>query len=169
MRKATELRSWLIRSVPDLANHPDRLKTYLSKGGLDFQRSEGDSLSFGYRYELAVTITGFSASLDQLMVPLIVWLSQHEPQLIDHAGGDRFQFIVDQLDNDTSDIEIVLQLDEPVSVTPDPGAQGGYIAEHPQQRTGILIDVPTLSCLWLERLGGDRLLAAHSADADCQA
>ncbi|MEE4349556.1 MAG: phage tail protein [Pacificimonas sp.] len=174
MRKAQDLRKWLLRSVPGLAKNPDQLKTYLSEGGIDFQRPSrpggpGD-LSFGYRYQLAIVLTDFAHSLDRLMVPFIIWLAEHEPQLIDKAGSADFRFIVDQLDNEKSDIEIVLRLGERVTVDPNPDVEGGYIAEHRVgDHSAFRIEgAPTLSCLWLDQLGGDRLLAAKSGDADCE-
>ena len=166
MRKANSLRDWLLRSVPDLAAERERLHVYLSEGSIDFSRSEPANLSFGYNYRLDLVIERFSGSLDTLFVPLIIWLSRHEPQVIDkNPKGLRFE--VDQLDNQRADITIAIAIKEPVIVSADPDTQGGFLAEHPEQKAfpAVFEGVDaSLSQLFLDEFGTTRFLAAASED-----
>lgn len=170
MRKADDLREWLVRTIPDLHTNPDKLKTYLSNGRLDFQR--GASLSFGYRYELELVLENFTASLDNLFVPLIIWLAKNEPALIDQNERG-VQWIVDVLDHSRSDIQITLPLREVVIVQDNPEAEGGFIATHPPAPAFPAVfegaENSLLSHLFMDEFSIDRFLAASSDDADDEA
>ncbi|MBH9537892.1 phage tail protein [Novosphingopyxis sp. YJ-S2-01] len=160
MRKADSLRDWLLRSVTGLSGSPERLHVFVSDGAIDFAR--GSSLSFGYRYRLTIVIRDFAQGLDQLMVPLVIWCAENEPALIDQSQN--LGFDCDIVDDSRSDIEIRLELREPVVVRSDPENPDGFIAEHPDPQPfpdrfeGV--GEALLSDLWLDEFGTDRFLAA---------
>lgn len=126
MKKPTELRAWLAEKVPHLAKHPDRLHVFIEKGRL---ASRLNSLAFEYRYELQLLFTDFADHPDTLMIPLLAWLQANQPDLLQHPDrqDSAVRFEAEILDNENSDLLVVLDLTERVVVTL---AGGIYTATH---------------------------------------
>lgn len=126
MKKPTELRAWLAEKVPHLAKHPDRLHVFIENGRL---ASRLNSLAFEYRYELQLLFTDFADHPDTLMIPLLAWLQANQPDLLQHPDrqNSAVRFEAEILDNEKSDLLVVLELSERVVVTL---AGGIYTATH---------------------------------------
>jgi len=79
MRKPSELRALLEKSVPELQRNPDRLLVFIDGGVIRSTAVRG--LSFQYAYTLNLIVTDFSGDEDAIVVPLIAWLRTNQPDL----------------------------------------------------------------------------------------
>jgi P2 phage tail completion protein R (GpR) len=127
MRKPDLLRAWLLRAVPDLSDHPDRLHLWIETGRIIC--IPGATLSYQYRYDLILTVEDFARPADHLIVPLLAWLNDHEPQLLRELGQEGLPINHDILGNASADIEIKLALKERALVSQN--AQGGWEVTFP--------------------------------------
>lgn len=113
--------------MPDLAKNPDKLHVFIEKGRVSTK--PGASACFEYHYTLQLVVTDFTESVDTLMVPLLVWAQEHQPDLI-HAidkQSKAIAFEAEAIDHGKIDIAITLELSERVLVRP---AGTGYECEH---------------------------------------
>lgn len=122
MNKATSLRALLVRSVPGLADNPERLLTFIDQGNT---RCIGTAaLSFEYHYTLNVILTDFAGHPDSVVVPVLSWLKSQQPD----APDDVLKFEADLISTSCIDLSLKLQLSERVLVTPD--GVDRYVATH---------------------------------------
>ncbi len=126
MNKPESLRQFLLSSVPALTDNPDRLLIFIDKGRVC--STAAPSLSFEYRYSLSLIVTDFADHPDSLMIPLLAWLLEHQPERMTVMTPEAFAFEVDILDNSKVDISISLDLSEAVIVKPS--GTGVLTAEH---------------------------------------
>lgn len=128
MKKPTDLRAHLANWVPELAAHPDKLHLFVDKGRIVAKL--GASLSFEYRYQLQIVVTDFSSASDTLIVPLLIWINDHQPNLLldEKLQQSVVAFEAEVLDHERSDIGLTLELSERVLVQPAPA--GGYSCTH---------------------------------------
>lgn len=127
MLKPDSLRTALAAAVPALATDPDRLLIFVENGTLAASIAPG--FSFEYRYQLNLILTDFAGHPDTIMVPLLVWLARHQPELL--ANPDRrtgIRFDVEVMANNMIDLSMTLELTERVGVNPRAG--GGFDVEH---------------------------------------
>lgn len=130
MRKADSLRRWLTASLPEFRTHPDRMQIYVQGGAINARRSR--SLSFTYSYTLKLLIMDYAGDTDLIMVPLLAWIEQEQPQLLLRSDSQPFSFEAELLDGETYDIEISIELTEMVTVLPRPD-HSGYDVDHPPE------------------------------------
>ncbi len=128
MRKPDSLRQWLEACLPELKRHPDQLQVYVDDGSVRAQR--GQTLSFAYAYTLAVLLTDYAGSPDQVVIPLLAWIEKEQPELLRREDRQPFQFEAEILDRKRVDLLIRLELTEPVVVTPR-GDGSGFDISHP--------------------------------------
>lgn len=127
MKKPETLRRHLESSIPHLRKHPDGLHVFIEDGTV--ASKQGVSLSYEWRYKLTLLFTDFVDSPDTIVVPLLVWLSTNQPDIL--ADADRrykaltFQSAV--INHDAIDIEFKLDLTEAVVVRAVPG---GFECRH---------------------------------------
>lgn len=123
MEKLASLREALTAAVPQLRTDPDKLAVF-AEGGNTVASAAGQSLSFEYRYTAKLLLLDFAGTADSVMVPLLLWVREHQCELLDNADlRERgIQFIAELLNSKTVDIEIKLQLTEAVRVRPRAGA-----------------------------------------------
>lgn len=127
MIKPAALRAALTAALPDLARDPDRLLVFIDAGSVVSTHAEGRS--FEYRYTLNLIITDFTGDPDAVMIPLLDWVREHQPELMANwTHHERITFEVDVLANDAVDLSIALPLTERVGVHTD--AEGGTTIEH---------------------------------------
>ena len=163
MRKPDSLRRLLIQTVPQLAANPETLALYVDQGKVAART--GASLSFEYRYKLNLVAQDFAGDRNALIVPLLAWIAQVQPDLLDRPDGEPFTFECELLDADTSDISITLDLTERVSV--QTRAEGGYEVVHLDDPTPADLDRFEGVCgvtLW-QLLLRDELIAQSSLPA----
>ena len=128
MKKPISLRAHLNQWVPDLAQNPDKLHVFIEKGRVSTK--PGRSAAFAYHYTLQLVITDFAEPLDTLVVPIMLWAQEHQPDLI-HSLDQQSKAIAIEaeiIDHDKIDVALTLELSERVLVRPVQG--GGYECEH---------------------------------------
>lgn len=121
MMKPKQLRQALTNSLPQLQNNPDNLHLFIDHGRI--VSTLAPSLSFEYQYQLNVVITDYPEDADLIMVPVLAWLRENQPDIMatEHKRQTGFTFKVDVLSDTLSDISIDLQLTERVIVKEDNG------------------------------------------------
>jgi hypothetical protein len=127
MIKPGSLRDHLLASVPGLRDSPDRLLVFVEEGKL--QSSYEPGLSFQYLYTLSLILTDYAGSPDSVMLPLLQWVTRHQPELLANpARRDDIAFDVDVLANDLVDVAVKLPLSERVVVAAQ--ADGTFLLTH---------------------------------------
>lgn len=118
MNKPNQVRELLSSTVRHLKQNPDALQIFVEQGAIvatGVQRN----LSFEYQYNLIILVTDYAEHADTIIVPLLAWLTKNQPELL--GNPDRrekgFRFRAEQLNHNTCDIEITLQLTERVRVS----------------------------------------------------
>ncbi|QCT18527.1 phage tail protein [Jejubacter calystegiae] len=121
MNKPQSLRRALSDAVPYVRDNPDKLHLFVDDGAL--VATGASSMSWEYRYTLNLVIEDFSGDQNLLMAPVLLWLSDNQPDAINNPQlrEKLFTFQVDILRNDVCDISINLQLTERVLVSADGG------------------------------------------------
>lgn len=121
MNKPQSLRSALNKSVPYVADNPDRLHLFVDSGQM--VATSAASLSWEYRYTLNVVITDFTGDQNLLMAPVLLWLQENQPDALQNSEAREklFSFEVDILANDRCDISMDLKLTERVIATVEDG------------------------------------------------
>ncbi|HBV40122.1 MAG TPA: phage tail protein [Erwinia sp.] len=120
MNKPQSLRSALNKSVPYVADNPDRLHLFVDSGQLvATSATSAASLSWEYRYTLNVVITDFTGDQNLLMAPVLLWLRENQSDALQNSEAREklFSFEVDILANDRCDISMDLKLTERVVAT----------------------------------------------------
>lgn len=122
MLKPAQLRQALTGSVPLLARSPDSLTVYIDNGRI--VSTLAASLSFEYQYRLNLVITDYAGDVDLLIVPVLAWLRENQPDIMatEEKRKSGFVFQSDVISDTLSDISIELQLTERVIVKDIDGA-----------------------------------------------
>lgn len=131
VKKPALLRATLLAAVPSLAEAPETLAMYIDKGRVA-ARNTG-TLNFDYRYTVNIVVEEFAGDIDALFVPLVAWIAQQQPDLLDRAPQEPFSFESEILDSDAADVSINLELTERVRVErlPDGGMRVTHLDEPP--------------------------------------
>jgi len=114
MKKPESLKTLLIASVPGLKDKPENLAMFIDKGRIAARLT--GSLSFEYRYTVNVVVQDFAGDVDVLFVPLLAWVADQQPDLLERDQQEPFSFESEILDGDLADISIDLELTERVKV-----------------------------------------------------
>ncbi|MGH8076837.1 MAG: phage tail protein [Lysobacter sp.] len=127
MIKPGSLREHLTAALPELRRDPDKLLVFIDRGSVVSTAAPG--LSFEYRYTLNLILTDYAGHPDAVMVPLLVWLASHQPELLANPSlREQIAFEADLLANDKVDLDIKIPLTERVGVHARVG--GGFDIEH---------------------------------------
>ena len=174
MKKPDSLRAWLTAWLPDIS--ADQLQLYVENGRVASRRAR--NLSFEYRYQLKILLTDYAGSSNDLVLPLLGWIEQNEVSLLGRADTDEpFTFEAEILDERRVDIEVTLDLTEPVRVRARADG-GGFDLDHVHHDSSDAFAGPA-SAQWAEVLTAadaikfrqgyaDIALATQSADPDAQ-
>lgn len=122
MLKPDSLRRALTDAVTVLKTSPEMLRIFVDNGSIASTLAE--SLSFEKRYTLNVIVTDFTGDFDLLIVPVLAWLRENQPDIMTTDAGQKkgFTFYAD-INNDSSfDISISLMLTERTLVSEVDGA-----------------------------------------------
>ncbi|WP_442489389.1 phage tail protein [Halomonas litopenaei] len=109
MNKLHLLRTHLVGAVPSLTRDPDRLLTFVEEGSVEFRR--GRDLSHEYRYAAQLVLTDFADELDTVMLPLLQWLAEYQP---DVDPNEAVSFEAEILNNRSVDLALRVSLTERV-------------------------------------------------------
>ncbi len=110
MKKPGTLRRLLLDTA--LREQGEKLTLFIDRGGLTCRR--GKSLAFEYRYTLNVFVEGYTGPTNALMIPILAWISEQQPDLLDREQA--FTFEAETLDDDSADVSIDIELSERVLV-----------------------------------------------------
>lgn len=161
MRKPDTLCDWLLRSLPFLDAHPEKLHLFIEEGRIITVR--GETLSYKYSYDLVLVLEDMADDSHALIVPLLAWIAKNQPDLL---TGDGLPFTQDILSNAARDIEIRLALTETVVVNAT--VDGGWDVSYPAAPAFPALfegsEAARLRQLWLDGGAGPDLVA-WSADA----
>jgi hypothetical protein len=116
MLKPAQLRKVLTDCVPHLQINPDSLNMFVDSGRI--VSTLAASLSFEDQYQLNLVITDYPGNVDLLIVPVLAWLRQNQPDIMATEDKRRTGFTheVDIISDTLIDISIKLQLTERVIV-----------------------------------------------------
>ena len=132
MLKPKQLRAALTTCVPLLQRNPDSLNMFIDNGRM--VSTLASSLSFEYQYQLNLVITDYDGDLDLLVVPVLAWLRENQPDIMATEEKRRtgFTFNADVISDTLIDISMNLQLTERVIVKDEGGAlHVNHIGEPP--------------------------------------
>lgn len=115
MNKPSSLRAALEAAVPDLKKAPDKVRVFIKEGGVE---STAKTRSFVYGYTVDVTILDFTGHPDALFLPILDWLRDNQPEMLQNKDlmRDGFRFEAEMLNHGAVDIAIQLKLTERVGV-----------------------------------------------------
>lgn len=112
MQKPESLRQLLYATA--LVGQTEKLATFIDRGRVECRR--GANLTFKYHYTLNLVVQGYAGSVDALMIPILAWIAEQQPDLLDRTPNEPFVFESELLDADTADVSIELELSELVLV-----------------------------------------------------
>lgn len=113
MRKLDALRELLIRVVPSLKADPAKLAVFADQGRIALRAG---SPSFEYRYTANLVVEELAGDVDLIIVPIIAWIAQHQPELLQRQDSEPFGFEAETLSKDLIDLSITIDLTERVEV-----------------------------------------------------
>ncbi|AZD84759.1 Phage tail protein [Pseudomonas chlororaphis subsp. aureofaciens] len=139
MNKPESLRAHLLATVADLKHDPDRLLIFIDNGKI--RCTAAPSLSFEYGFDLQIIITNFAGHPDNIMLPLLGWVSVNQSELMENLNksAEGIKFEADIIDRSKVDMSITLRLTERVVVRKD--AEGNTTITHagePQRAAAFL-------------------------------
>lgn len=151
MLKPLQVRDYLTARVPVLKKSPEQLRVFIDNARI--VSTLASSLSFEYQYQLNLLITDFTQDADMLIVPILAWLRENQPDMMATTEKQQngFTFRADMNNDNSFDISINLQLTERVIVRQDGGA---LIVDH-RPEPPLPEDIPPPSKMYL----GDRLVS----------
>ncbi|HHQ6599588.1 TPA: phage tail protein [Serratia fonticola] len=116
MIKPQQLRAALTDSLPWLQRNPENLRLFTDSGRI--ASTLASSLSFEYQFRLNLLITDYSGDMDLIIVPILAWLRENQPDIMatDEKRRTGYTFEADINNDGSFDISINLQLTERVIV-----------------------------------------------------
>ena len=122
MLKPNQLREAMTASSPLLQRNPDSFNMFVDSGCV--VSTLASSLSFEYQYQLNILITDYAGDIDLIIVPVLAWLRENQPDIMATEEKRRtgFTFKADVISDTTCDLSIDLQLTERVIVQQVNGA-----------------------------------------------
>jgi len=124
MQKVEALRNLLVRAVPALTADPSKLAFFVDRGRIGARMG---NLSFEYRYSVNLVLLDYAGDQDAVIVPIIAWIAEHQPELLQRQDSEPFGFESEWLAQDKQDLSITIDLTERVMVR---RVEGGVTTEH---------------------------------------
>ncbi|KGB03017.1 P2 phage tail completion R family protein [Enterobacteriaceae bacterium ATCC 29904] len=112
MLKPDSLRKALTESVPVLSKNPEMLRLFIDNGKINSTLAA--SLSFEKQYTLNVVVTDFTDDFDLLLVPVLAWLREQQPDIMASEEGRKkgFTWYADINTDNSFNVSISLLLTE---------------------------------------------------------
>lgn len=130
MNKPASLRTALELALPELKTNPERMLVFIDKGRI--VSTQAPSFCFEYHYTLNVIIIDYSKHSDTIFIPLLVWIREHQSDLLTGRSDSQIAFEAEMLNNESTDVSITLPLTESVLVTQASGTlTSQHLAEPP--------------------------------------
>lgn len=164
MRKLQSLKAHMTDALAHRGTkaNPADLHFHIPQGSL--QATQRAGLGFGYTYTLVMTVLDFAHSVDEIMIPLLLWIRRWQPELLvltADQGGIAFE--IEDLDDNKVDVMIRIPVSEGVSLMPRPG--GGFDLFRPEEPPSFALQAETAEPLHLVYLD-DELIARCSLHPD---
>jgi hypothetical protein len=131
LHKPSSLRAMLLDKVPALKADPSLLSMFIDKGKV-ISRATGNP-AFQYRYTLNIVVQDYAGDIDALILPILLWVGQEEPELLERAPHEPIRYESEILDASSADVSIYIELSERVLVARD-AASGTYTTSHLDDR-----------------------------------
>lgn len=135
MRKPVELRRHLEAALPRVRREPDKLKMFVDGGQL--HTTGTDKLAWMYGYTLQLQFLDWTDHADVVVAPLLIWLRQHQFDVVDNPDKKGIRFNAEYLDAKCMDLIIDVDLTERVLGKPHATKPGALELHH-------LTDTPPL-------------------------
>lgn len=131
MNKPQSLFNALITGVPYLRDHWDKMHLSVSNGSL--VSTGAQSMSWEYRYTLNIAIEGYDDEPHLLMVPVMLWLNDNQPDAINNPTlrEKLFTFDINTDDEGVGHVHFNLQLTERVIVEDQIGSSTANVLPEP--------------------------------------
>lgn len=128
MKKPESLRDLMTQAVPAIKADPTRLSLFIDRGSI---RVRPGSLSFEYAYSVNLVVQDYAGDPDAVIVPVIAWIAEHQPELLQRQDSQAFDFESELLAEGVFDLSLTIALTERVRVV---RADGGVTVEHLEDR-----------------------------------
>jgi len=115
VKKPARLRAALVARIPEFARDPDALVMFIDKGRCRAPMTA--QRGFMWSYDLNLVAANYTGDPAVLFFLVVEWLRVEQPDLLTPSAPG-LAFEVDILDPETSDVLIVLTLDEVVTAAP---------------------------------------------------
>ena len=103
MKKAELLRAALIAGNAWCKANPEQITVWVEKGHIQIEAT-GEA-SFMYHYTIQVLAMDFPGQVDDLMLPLLAWVWQQQPDLLLNPDNNRkVEFDADIINDNVADI-----------------------------------------------------------------
>lgn len=136
MKRLFDLREYIL--AQKLAE-PDHLITAVTDPGR-VEYYHGEDLSFRKEYVATLIFTEFSRDVDLLIVLLLSWLKENQPEVV----GKKITFEADILNSKSVDLEIKIPMQETVGITTEAGRKVLHICPEQSVSTDYIDDTWTL-------------------------
>lgn len=147
MIKLASLREAMLAALPALRADPDRLSIFVDKGRCVSRRTA--ALGYELRYECTLWLPEFAGGIDLVMVPLLLWLRTHQPDLFQRFERDdeAIIFAAEILDAERVNLMIRFELTEAVQLASRADGSGWDVARPPEPiaQDAPLADAPLAS------------------------
>ena len=122
MEKPASLRAALQAALPELAEHPEKLRLFVTGGHIEPNKA---TLGYKQHYVLSIFIEEFAQDPAYLHIALIHWLQTHQPDILGpHKQPQKpITFEAEPLESDRWDILIEVQLTETILAILDPAGR----------------------------------------------
>lgn len=126
MLKIDSLRDALTTANTWCRAHPEAFTVFVEEGGIE---TTGETPSFVYRYSLVLFVMNFTGDIDDIVLPLMAWLWQNQPDLLLNPEKNRDVKFTTLINNDDSaDVLFEIPVRERVNVVR--ADDGSVKAEH---------------------------------------
>jgi hypothetical protein len=140
MNKPGRLREALLKSLPDLAQDPQKLSIFVERGNLVATGAPGQS--WEYRYQVTAVVQDFAGDMDEVAFAIMQWVAVEQPDLLKNDEGSTrgIRFQCEMMTSELVDILIELDLRE-AAYTDANGTRFDHPAEPPAD--------PTADWIWM--------------------
>jgi hypothetical protein len=138
MNKPNSLRAALELALPEIKQNPENLLVFIDKGQI--VSTQAPNFSFEYHYTLNIILLDYSKHSDTVFIPLLVWVREHQSDLLTGRADDGMSFEAELLNHHSTDISITLRLTEHVVVTREADK---LVARHPSEPQLLDVTGPT--------------------------
>lgn len=137
MLKPIELRQYLERAVPKLRRSPENFKMFVAGGRLHTTGTE--KLAWMYGYTLQLQFLDWTDHADVVVAPLLIWLRQHQFDVVDSPDKPGIRFNAEYLDAKCMDLVLDVDLTERVIGKPHESKPGALQLHHLDDRPPLHI------------------------------